>query len=427
MSEPAVDGPATPARSLDDLLADCVHCGFCLPACPTYRSWGRETDSPRGRIDLIKGAHEGDISLSGPVVEHLDACLGCMACVPACPSGVRYDLLIETMRAKIEREYERDGGDAAFRRFVFSVFPYPKKLARLAPLLFLFRKSGVQRLVRKSRVLARLNERLAQLDRLVPEISFAELRMKTPGITPAVGLRRGRVALVAGCVQRVFFPNVNAATARVLSREGFEVIVRGSAGCCGALSLHAGRAEEAERFATELRAALTPRKAEPIDAIVVNAAGCGSALKERGEAFFGAPVYDVHEFLAAQEPAAARGPLPLRVAYQDACHLGNAQGIREQPRALLRSIPKLELVEVPEQDQCCGSAGVYNLLQPESAREIGLRKIENVLAAKAQVLASANPGCSLQIRSLLAERGVELTCVHPIELLDASLLNAPKV
>jgi glycolate dehydrogenase iron-sulfur subunit len=427
---------ATPNRSVDDLIRDCVHCGFCLPACPTYRSWGNEMDSPRGRIDLMKGVNQGAMALDGTVVGHFDACLGCMACVTACPSGVRYDLLIESTRATVERDYRRSLGERAFRELIFALFPYPERLRAMAWPLYAFAKSGLQAVVRRSGLLRLLPRRLAQLDALLPPLRLGDLTASLPVFTPASGARRGRVALVAGCVQRVFFPRVNAATARVLAAEGFDVIVPRSQGCCGALSLHAGRDAEAKRFA---RGLMQRFDQEPVDFVIVNAAGCGSTLKQYGEllsddlewaeraAGFAAKVRDVSEFLATIEPVAVRHPIGARVAYHDACHLAHAQRVREQPRALLRGIPGVELLEIPDGDQCCGSAGIYNLIEPESAEEIGERKVENVLAVGADLLASANPGCTLQIVSLLAKRGVSLRAAHPIEILDASLAGTAVV
>jgi len=432
----AIAGPAATSaheRSYLDLISDCVHCGFCLPACPTYRSWGNEMDSPRGRIDLMKGVTEGTIGLDSTVVGHFDACLGCMACVTACPSGVRYDLLIESTRTRVEAEHPRTAADRAFRELVFSVFPYPQRLRALAyPLLF-GAKSGLQSFVRRVGLTKLLPKRLAQLEALAPPLSLGELRAGLPAFTAAVGERRGRVAVIAGCVQRVFFPNVNAATVRVLAAEGFDVIVPEGQGCCGALSLHAGRSDEAKRFAGDL---LVRFGYESFDATIINAAGCGSTLKQYGELFSGDPsmreraqrfaerVFDVHEFLAQVEPRAKRGTIETRAAYHDACHLAHAQRIREQPRTLLRSIPGVTLVEIPDGEQCCGSAGVYNLLQPESAREIGERKVENVLSCAPDLLASANPGCTLQIQLLLRERGIELPAMHPVELLDQAIAAA---
>jgi glycolate oxidase iron-sulfur subunit len=418
-------------RTFDDLIGDCVHCGFCLPVCPTYKSWGNEMDSPRGRIDLMKGLSSGVLDLDETVTAHFDRCLACMACVPACPSGVRYDLLIETQRAKLEVSAPRTPADRAFRELIFALFPHPGRLKALSVPLFLYAKSGIQTLVRRSGVLKRVPLRFAQLEALSPNVSFADLRAQLPEFTAAQpGRARGRVALVAGCVQRSFFPSVNAATIRVLAAEGYDVLVPPGQGCCGALSLHSGRAAEAKRFA---RALIRRFARENVDAILINAAGCGSTLKGYGELFAGDPklreaargfsakVQDINEFLAARESVAPRHPLRVRVAYHDACHLAHAQRITAQPRALLRGIPELEVLEIPDGAQCCGSAGTYNLFEPESAREIGERKAANVLSTKPDLLASANPGCTVQIQSILRTQGVRLPAAHPIELLDASI------
>ena len=411
------------------LLDDCVHCGFCLPVCPTYVSWGEEMDSPRGRIDLMRGLSEGKLSWSRTVVTHFDRCLGCMACVTACPSGVRYDQLIEQTRAEIEEHYARPLPDRSNRSLIFSLFPYPGRLAVVAAALRLYTRSGIRRLMHASGLLRLLPDRLRQLEALAPDgrgTASADLLE----LTPAVGPRRGRVALVAGCVQRVFFAGVNAATIRTLAAEGFDVHVPRGQGCCGALSVHAGRDKEARRFAKDL---IESFEHEDVDAILINAAGCGSTLKEYGRlledepewsgraAAFGAKVRDINEFLAGVAPVAKRHPMPLRIAYHDSCHLANAQGIRAQPRMLLLSIPGVELLEIPEGEQCCGSAGIYNLVQPESANEIGARKAANVLSTRADLLASANPGCTLQIQKMLHARGVDLPAAHPIEILDAAI------
>jgi glycolate oxidase iron-sulfur subunit len=388
-------------------------------------------DSPRGRIDLMKGVHDGAIALDAATVAHFDACLGCMACVTACPSGVRYDLLIESTRATVETQAPRTPFDRAFRELIFALFPYPARLRALALPLIAYAASGLQGLVRRSGLLRLLPARLAQLDALLPPLTFADLRRDVPAFTPAKdGHVRARVGLVAGCVQRAFFPNVNAATARVLSAEGCEVDVPAGQGCCGALSLHSGRLDEAKRFA---RALIDRFDRAPVDTIVVNAAGCGSTLKEYGELLAGEPAYaerarafsarvrDVSEFLATLEPQAPRGRLERRVAYHDACHLAHAQRVREAPRALLRSIPGLELLEIPHGEMCCGSAGTYNLFEPASAHEIGLRKVEAVTSVAPDLLASANPGCTIQIQSILRERGATLPAAHPIELLDLAI------
>ena len=384
-------------------------------------------DSPRGRIDLMKGLHEGAIDLTPSVVAHFDQCLGCMGCVTACPSGVRYDLLIESTRAKVEAAYPRSIDDRGMRELIFALFPYPKRLRALAVPLFFYAKSGLQELVRRSGLLKLLPARLQQLEKLGPTLSMEDLRATLPPFTPARGTRRGTVALVAGCVQRVFFPNVNAATIRVLAAEGYDVIVPGDQGCCGALSLHSGRDDEAERFAGSLVERFGD--VDHLDAVIINAAGCGSTLKEYAgllhderAASFAAKVKDVSEFLGAVGSMATYRSLPMRVAYHDACHLAHAQRIREQPRALLRRIPDLELVEIPDGDQCCGSAGVYNILQPAAAAEIGTRKVDNVLSVTPDILASANPGCTLQIAAIMSERGRSVLAAHPIEILDAALV-----
>jgi glycolate oxidase iron-sulfur subunit len=418
-------------RSYRDLISDCVHCGFCLPACPTYVSWGNEMDSPRGRIDLMKGVHDGVIALDASVTAHFDACLGCMACVTACPSGVQYDLLIESTRAKIETAAPRTLLDRLFRELMFALMPYPERLRALAVPLIAYAKSGLQAVVRRSGLLRGLPPRLAQLDALLPELTFADLTRDVAAFTPARnGAARAQVGLVAGCVQRAFFPNVNEATVRVLSAEGCDVQVPAGQGCCGALSLHSGRLTEAKRFA---RALIDRFDTAPVETIVINAAGCGSTLKEYGQLLadepayaaraqaFSAKVRDVNEYLATLEPRAKRGRIDARVAYHDACHLAHAQRVREAPRALLRSIPGLELLEIPHGEMCCGSAGTYNLFQPASAHEIGERKVDAVMQTGPELLASANPGCTIQIQSILRERGASLPAAHPIELLDRAI------
>jgi glycolate oxidase iron-sulfur subunit len=417
-----------------ELLDDCVHCGFCLPHCPTYQSWGEEMDSPRGRIDLMKGLRDGNVSLTSNVVAYFDRCLGCMACVTACPSGVKYGTLIERTRARVEASHIRGFADRAFRELVFSLFPHPARLKAMLLPLWLYVVSGLQRLVRMSGLLRLLPPRLQQLEAMLPEVRWAHLTATLPTLTPAQGAKRATVGLVAGCVQRVFFPAVNDATLRVLAAEGCEVRVPSGQGCCGALSLHTGRASEGLAMARSL---IERFEQAGVDTIIVNAAGCGSTLKEYGHLLagdwawaeraraFSAKVRDVNEFLAALEPRAVRHPLHARLAYHDACHLAHAQGIRAEPRKLLRGIPGVELVEIPDGDTCCGSAGTYNLMEPESAAEIGKRKVANVLSTHCTLLASANPGCTLQIQKLLRDQGTRLAAAHPMEILDASLRGAP--
>jgi len=423
-----VQETVTPPRR--SLLDDCVHCGFCLPACPTYVSWGEEMDSPRGRIDLMRGLAEGKIAWSESVAVHFDRCLGCMGCMPACPSGVKYDVLIERTRAEMEKRLERPRAEEFHREMIFALFPHPGRLRAVAALLWLYAESGLQGLVRKSGLLRLLPRRLARMEELLPRVTLHQVAARLPERVPAKGERRARVALLSGCIQRVFFPGVNDATLRVLSAEGCEIVVPRDQGCCGALSIHAGREEEALSFARETIARFEEEEA---DAIIVNAAGCGSNLKDYGRLFasdpkwaaraaaFSAKVRDISEFLAALPPVAPRHPIRARVAYHDSCHLAHAQRIRGEPRQLLAGIPGLDLIEIPEGDQCCGSAGIYNLVQPESSEEIGARKVDNVLSVGAEYLASANPGCTLQIQKILRQRGKTLPAAHPVEILDASL------
>ena len=413
-----------------ELIDDCVHCGFCLPHCPTYQNWGEEMDSPRGRIDLMRGLRTGQTPMTPTVAAHFDRCLGCMACVTACPSGVRYDVLIEETRAYVEREYRRGFWDRLHRWMIFQVFPYPRRLRAMAAFLLVYVWTGMRWLVRHSGVLKLVPSRMRQLEELQPAVTLRSVFSRLPARVPAAGERRMRVALVAGCVQRIFNPGVNDATIRVLAAEGCDVIVPAGQGCCGALSMHAGREEESLRFARDL---IERFSREPVDAVVINAAGCGSHLKDYARLFpgdprareFAAKVRDVNELLAALEPRALRRPLQLRVAMHDACHLLHAQRIKAQPRKLLGAIPGLTLVEVPDSEQCCGSAGIYNLVQPESAEQIGQRKVDNVLSTRAELLASANPGCTLQIQKILRERGKRLPAAHPIEILDASISGTP--
>jgi glycolate dehydrogenase iron-sulfur subunit len=418
---------AVPERELID---DCVHCGFCLPHCPTYVSWGEEMDSPRGRIDLMRGLRAGQMEMTEVVAGHFDRCLGCMACVTACPSGVRYDILIEETRAQVEQEYRRGFWDRVHRGMIFQVFPYPRRLRAMAAFLLVYVWTGLRWLIRHSGVLKLAPARLRQLEELQPSVTLRSVFSRLPERVAAVGERRAKVAVVAGCVQRVFNPGVNEATLRVLAAEGCEVLVPRGQGCCGALSMHAGREKESLDFARDL---IERFSREPVDTVLINAAGCGSHLKDYGRLFpgdprakvFAAKVRDVNEFLAALPPRAPRKPLHLRIAMHDACHLAHAQRIKAQPRALLSSIPGVTLVEVPDGEQCCGSAGIYNLVQPQSAEQIGRRKVENVLGTRADLLASANPGCTLQIQKILRQRGVRLPAAHPVEILDASISGTP--
>ena len=407
-----------------ELIEDCVHCGFCLPTCPTYTLWGEEMDSPRGRIVLMKEGHE---EISPPLVEHLDRCLGCMACVTACPSGVQYDKLLEDARAQLERNYERPPDERAHRRLVFELVTRPGRLRASAPGLAFARVLGLDRLALRPRVRRRA-PRLSALLGLAPDTSLKQSLSRLPTRFEAEGEKRGTVALLQGCVQRVFFGHVNEATAGVLAAEGFEVHAPAKPRCCGALPLHAGADPEARALAKQ-----TIEELEGYETVIVNAAGCGSAMKdyghvlrdepawaERAEAF-SAKVRDVTEFLADVEPRAERRPVPMRVAYHDACHLAHAQGVRTPPRELLAGIPELELIEPPEWELCCGSAGIYNLIKPEPAAELGERKARNLLDTGAEAVAAANPGCVLQISMHSARLGRKLPVLHPMELLARSV------
>jgi glycolate oxidase iron-sulfur subunit len=410
-----------------ELIDDCVHCGFCLTTCPTYDLWNEEMDSPRGRIVLMRAGLEEGSEMSAELVTHIDQCLGCMACVTACPSGVQYDKLIEDTRAQVERNTDRSPADRLFRRFLFAIFTHPGRLRALAPLIATTRRLGLDRVAARSDALARL-PRLRALAGLVPQTSLgSSLRPMQRTYAPS-GTARARVALLQGCVQRVFFPGVNLATARVLAADGFHVTAAPTPRCCGALQLHTGYDREAAELAKQTIAAL-----EGFDLIAVNAAGCGSAMKdyahllredgawaERATAF-SAKVRDATEMLADGEPRAERHPVALRAAYHDACHLAHAQGVRAQPRQLLAQIPGLELVEPEEWELCCGSAGVYNLLQPEPAAELGRRKAANLLATGAEAVIAGNPGCALQISAQSELLGRRLPVYHPMELLAMSI------
>lgn len=409
-----------------ELVADCVHCGFCLPTCPTYLLWGEEMDSPRGRIYLMNEGLQGE-PMTPAMVQHFDACLGCMACVTACPSGVQYDRLIEATRAQVERRYERPARDRALRRVIFAVFPYPRRLRMLRGPLRAYQKTGLASAVRRSGLLERLSPGLAAMEGLAPPLTAAQ---RIPERTAAQASKRGTAGMLLGCVQREFFPAVNAATVRVLAAEGFDVIAPSRQGCCGALSSHNGRAEEARRFARNL---IDSFEAADVDVVVVNAAGCGSTMKEYADlladdpayagraAGFVAKVRDVTELLAQVGTVAVRHPLPITIAYHDACHLAHAQGIRAQPRQLLRQIPGLQLREIAESEICCGSAGIYNVLHPEAANQLGDRKAANVARTGAALLVTANPGCLMQVASSLQRSGQRIGLAHTVEVLDASI------
>jgi glycolate oxidase iron-sulfur subunit len=413
-----------------DLIADCVHCGFCLSTCPTYLLWGEEMDSPRGRIYLMKEGLESE-KMTNSMVEHWDACLGCMACVTSCPSGVQYDSLIEATKAQIERQHRRLTKERALRALIFAIFPHPKRLRLIRGPLRVVQWLGLDIALRRIGLLEALAPRLAAMERLAPVIGRAA---KLPNRLAAIGETRARVGMITGCVQREFFPHVNAATARVLQAEGCEVVIPPAQGCCGALSAHNGREIESQKYARSLIDAFSDTK---VDYVVINAAGCGSTLKNYAEILvddpaylerareFAAKVRDISEILVDLGPVAVRHPLKVSIAYHDACHLSHAQGIRSQPRQLLAQIPGLEIREISEGEICCGSAGIYNILNPQPARELGDRKAAHVIATGAELLVTANPGCLMQVASALERSGHRMTMAHTIEVLDASIAGLP--
>jgi glycolate oxidase iron-sulfur subunit len=424
---PAFDDHRPPSA---ELVADCVHCGFCLTTCPTYVLWGEEMDSPRGRIYLMNQGLTGE-PLTDSMVEHFDRCLGCMSCVTACPSGVQYDRLIEDTRAQVERRHTRTPGQRALRSAIFALFPYPKRLRLLRGPLRAYQASGLKGRIARSGLLERLSPTLATLDSLAPKLRSVP---KPPRRVAARGERRAVVGMLTGCVQSAFFPDVNSATIRILAAEGCDVLTPSEQGCCGALSVHNGRETEAQRFARKLIDTFEPLG---IDYFVVNAAGCGSSLKEYGELLrddpayadrataFAAKVRDLSEVLVELGPVAERHPLPVTVAYHDACHLGHAQGVRAQPRALLRGIPGLTVKEIADPEICCGSAGIWNVLNPGPAAELGERKAANVLATGTELLVTANPGCLMQVAASLRKMGGEIALAHTAQVLDASLRGLP--
>ena len=438
---PGATPEAKPAQVFDShnppslkLINECVHCGFCLPACPTYALWQEEMDSPRGRIYLMKLATEGQTRMTPDFVAHFDRCLGCMACMTACPSGVKYDKLIEATRSQIERHHSRPFWERIYRRLIFAFFPHPWLLRALLLPFWLYQALGMQRLLQRLGLLGVFPVAVRSLEGLLPRVSLRSLFSKSAERVSAHGAPRLRAGILLGCVQRVLFSKVNDATVRVLSAEGCDVIAPAKQGCCGALMIHAGE----EKAALDLaRSLIDAFEHADVDVIVSNAAGCGSNLKdyayllrddaayaERARAF-SAKCKDISEVLSGLEPRAPRHPLPLRVAYHDACHLQHAQGVRAQPRNALATIPGLEVVEISDREICCGSAGIYNLIAPQPAQELGDRKARNCAAAHADVVVSSNPGCLLQLASGLKRNGHSLPVLHIVELLDAAMRGVP--
>lgn len=410
----------TPLGDVYQGTLDCVHCGLCLSSCPTYRVTGRETSSPRGRVYLMRGVAEGVIPLGEMVAEEMHLCLGCRACETACPSGVQYGALLELTREAVAAKGLRPGATPRIERFALKqLVAHRFRLHVVVGLLWIVQRLGLDRLVAPL-----LPERLRAAHRLLPVVPDAAARRRLPGFTPAEGARRGRVALLEGCVMAELFGDVNRATIRVLARNGFDVVVPARQTCCGALLAHAGELDAARALARRNIAAFACDGGEPFDAVVTNSAGCGAALRELdhwlpGE---GSPLAaltrDVCEWLDAVGIRAPSGRVDARVCYDDPCHLIHAQKVADAPRRLLMAIPGLELVPHADASSCCGAAGTYNLTQPEMSAAVLDTKMKGLAQASPEIVATGNPGCMLQIRAGAEARGLAMRVVHPIELLD---------
>jgi glycolate oxidase iron-sulfur subunit len=402
-----LDAPATMTA-----IRSCVHCGICLPQCPTYRVLGEEMDSPRGRIYLMRAVAEKRLDVTEGFRRHLDLCLGCRACETACPAGVPFGVLLETARAEIGRR-GRPLRERLRSTALLSLFPYPARVGALLAAGRLYRRSGLQALARAAGLLRGL-PRLAAMDRLLGDVSAA---VDVPESLPARGRSRGRVALLTGCVQRHLYADVNRDTARLLALAGWDVVVPRAQACCGALDLHAGRTDILRRRAAALGAAFPA----DVDWVVTNAAGCGSAMREYGHwtsdaaaTRLASRTRDVTELLADADLPLQ--PLPLTVTYHDACHLAHGQKVRTAPRALLAKIPGLTVVPMADSDLCCGSAGVYNILEPDMAERLLEHKVRRIIETGARTVVAGNPGCLLQIASGCRRRGVEVEVIHPVTL-----------
>lgn len=415
-------------------ILDCVHCGLCLPSCPTYLTTGIEMASPRGRVYLMRAVDEGRAGISAEFVKHLDECLGCLACQTACPSGVPYGRLLEAARTQIERKYQRPASDRRWRRLLLGLFPQPERLGRAMSALFWYQRLGLSGLVRGSGLLSLISPSLAQMEALLPSVPSRAERRPLPEVTPPLGRRLGRIGLVTGCVQRFLLPGLNRATVRVLAALGYEVVVPQAQGCCAALHLHGGNLDEARSLARRM---IETFGQVGVDAVAVNAAGCGAALKDydsllredaawagRAEAF-SAKVRDVFQILTEVPLTGQLQAVPLTATYHDACHLAHAQRIRKEPRTVLQRIPGLRLVDLAESDLCCGSAGVYNLLEPGMSGQLLQRKVERIRETGASLVAAANIGCLLQISRGLRQAGLSVRAVHPVELVDWALHGMP--
>ncbi len=408
---------------------DCVHCGLCTSACPTYLELGNENDSPRGRIYLMRAVTDGRLDLTQQVRRHLELCLDCRACETACPSGVQYGKLIEPFRVAMERQGEGQQKTADwFHRWVlFGLFPYPQRLKALLWPARWAQRLGILQLAKALGLTRLLSPRLKQLVHMLPPLESAPA---LPEFLPAIGPRRARVALFTGCVAEAIFQPTNWATARVLQQNGCDVVIPRGQACCGAIHFHSGADAPARALADQNLAAFS---VDSVDAVIVNVAGCGSMLKDYGHhwndpdqprrAKFAAKVKDITEFLDELGLVPPQGRIPIVAAYHDACHLAHAQKIREAPRRLLAQVPGLKLVELAESELCCGAAGTYNLTEPEMAGRLSARKLDNVLKTGAQAVLTANAGCILQIAREARDRGQRLWVAHPVQLLDLSYRN----
>jgi glycolate oxidase iron-sulfur subunit len=419
--------PLSPLQNvLHQAETSCIQCGFCLPKCPTYRLTGHEAASPRGRIDLMRAVADGDLA-AGEIFTQLDFCLGCRACETACPAGVEFGRLLEAGRA--EARGGRTGsrlGALVQRLCLQALLPMPALVQKFASFLHVYQVSGLQQLLRTSRVLRHLAPTLATMEMLLPRVPASAERRPVPVETAPVGAEQGRVAMLTGCIMPALLPEVNHATAQVLAANGYRVYAPPAQRCCGALQAHAGELETARQLARHNIAVF-----ETIDAewVVVNSAGCGALMKEYGHllrddpafaaraAAFSKRVRDVSEMLTAVPLRQPLHPVPLRVAYDDPCHLLHGQKVREQPRHVLQQIPELTLLEVPESDWCCGSAGIYNLLHPETSQALLDRKMRHLATVEPQLIVTGNPGCMLQLRQGVAQYGLAAEVLHPVEVL----------
>ena len=417
---------------------DCVHCGLCTAACPTYLETGNENDSPRGRIYLMRAVTDGKLPLSSTVIRHLELCLDCRSCETACPSGVQYGRLIEPFRIGMQQADSASAngsGPSWFDRMVlYGLFPYPTRMRWALGPARVMQKLGLDRLAERLGLLKLLPARLARMHRLLPMLQPRATRL--PELLPATGTRRARVALFTGCVAEAMFGQTHWATARVLQANGCDVVVPRNQVCCGAIHYHGGAGEPALRLASENAVAFN---SDDVDAVIVNVAGCGAMLKEYGHIAreldpqnevgndaldkFAGKVRDISEFLVELGPIAPAGRIPLRAAYHDACHLVHAQKVRDQPRQLLAMVPELELVPLAESDICCGAAGSYNLTEPEMSDKLAQRKLANLLATEADAVITGNAGCSLQLQSALRQEARPLWVAHPMDVLDLSYRN----